>query len=381
MKNVKRLLSVLLVFAMIFSICTDAFAAGKSGIKKTLCVNFGDSIADGIIENAADFPKYDRSKHSYSALFAQYLGTTRVSYARRGMQTTDVLYMLDKDYQADVDKRLVTPDSWHQREYPPYDGTSLKTVRSTTAKADYITLCVGVCDYFSYPNDVCTGALSETADPDEITKKLNEYRDAGIIDTGTLAALAELLETYGERSQIILNFVFSILNGYSDYLENYPKIVRSLRALNSEGTIILVGNYLPSDMASVLVETPQSGVLLRFCNRLLDNINYIAKGSALKYGCVYIDTMGIESKWHPTVDGHRQLYGRIISVLGGSAQYTGSIPVASEIMERFRVDARAAAKPIPFIISKEFRKLFTLMESVTVSSLYPAFLRGAEVFC
>ena len=357
MKTIRKTLALILVLSMILAISASAFAEED----EVLYVNFGDSIAWGRIENEENFPEYDWENDSYSGLFAAKLGTERVSYARRGMQTTDVLYMIDGAYQAAVDNGIINPDSWHQREYPPYDGTSLDEVRSTTAAADYISLCIGICDYISYPGDVKSAAMEEVPDTDELSAQIKEYFGNGTIDKEAFELLSEILNANGEKAKITVKYVLDMLKGYADYVINYPLIVKDLRSLNKTGTIILMGNYLPGGSLSFLIETEDSSKLIALLNRLLDNINLVAKTAAIEYGCVYVDTMGVESDWHPTVKGHQQICDRIVSVLSGDKTYAGGIIVCSAVKDRFLQDIHADVEPAD--VNGLFGKLFASLRA------------------
>ena len=172
----------------------------RGGVEEeVLYLNFGDSIAWGRLENEENFPDYNYEKDSYSGLFASYLGTERVSYARRGMQTTDILYMIDDEFRSEVDSKAITPDTWHWYEYPPYDGTSLDQIKTDIAAADYISLCVGVCDYLSYPGDVHTQALEKLPDEEAAKARLEELLAEGRKDEEIYEAFMALMKISSEK--------------------------------------------------------------------------------------------------------------------------------------------------------------------------------------
>lgn len=317
----KRALSVFLTVLMLVSALSVAAFAQDT---PPLYVNLGDSIAWGRIENEDQYPEYNWDENSYSGLFASYLGTTRTSYARRGMQTTDVLYMIDEEFYEGVNNGSIVADSWWQPEYPPFDGVSLEEVRTNVANADYISLCIGVCDYISYPRDVESKRLEEIGDIDATIAHLKELLDAGKIDTEVFKAFTSLLRMYSGKALVIVNYVLDMLQGYIDYSENYGRIVKDLREANPTATILLIGNYIPGGTISALQEMPEASPIIFFVNRLIDNINLISKKAAEQYNCLYVDTMGVESDWHPTVNGHQQICDRMIAVLNGEKTYAGS---------------------------------------------------------
>lgn len=318
----KRILALVLALVLAFGLMSTAAFADDSGVK---VVNLGDSVACGHIENASDYPEYNMNYHSYSALFAESLGTQRVNYARPGMQSTDVLYMIDDEYRAAVDSGKLKPDTWHGYVYPPFDGTPLEQVKNDIAAADYITLCVGACDFLSYPQEKQNAASEAAGNREEAKALLQTYLTDGKMDLETVKAFENLLEIDVKKALTYVNLAADILQGYAEFSFCYPSIVKDCRAMNADATIILVGLYLPGGTFDFLRETPDSAALLRYFNRLLDNINYVAKLSAIRYGCVYIDTMGVESNWHPTVTGHREIFERIVSVLGGDRTYAGGV--------------------------------------------------------
>lgn len=329
----KKILSLVLVLVLAFSLMSTAAFAEDSGIK---VVNLGDSVACGYIENSGDYPDYDRDQDSYSALFAQSLGTERINYSRKGMQTTDVLYMIDDAFHDAVDSGKIQPDTWHQYDYPPYDGTPLEQVKSDIAAADYMTLCIGACDFLSYPREKQSVASEKAGNREEAKALLREYLADGKLDARTFAAFENLMEIDINKALTYVNLVVDVLLGYAEFSVYYPRIVKDLRAANEDATIILVGLYLPGGTFSFLHETDETGVILHYFNRLLDNINYVAKLTAITYGCVYVDTIGVESDWHPTVTGHREICDRIISVLSGDRTYAGGVGLLSGLSVRYR---------------------------------------------
>ena len=320
-----RMISCALVLILAFSVFPFSVFASES---EPLYVNLGDSIAWGRIENEEQY-EYNYDLDSYSGLFASYLGTTRTSYARRGMQTTDVLYMIDEDFRNGIDGGRITADCWWHDEYPPFDTVPLEQVNADIAKADYISLCIGVCDYISYPGDVKTtreGQLEEQlGNSDEALARLKELLAQDLISEEVYAAFKTLLNIYEGEALILLNYVIEILEGYLDYSQYYGRIVKDLRDANKNGTIFLLGTFLTGDMVPFLQETPDASPIIFYINRLLDNINLIVKNAAAQYDCLYVDTMGVESAWHPTVNGHQQICERMISVLEGQNKYSGGV--------------------------------------------------------
>jgi len=333
MKKTIRFTSLLIfvsLFLGLFSVCVFAKE------EEILYVNFGDSIAWGKIENKENFPEYDAEKDSYSGLFAGYLGTDRTNYARRGMQTTDVLYMIDDQFHDDVDKGVLHPDSWHTGEYPPYDGTSLEVIKENTRKAQYITLCVGVCDYVSYPDEIKQQRQEEIGNADEARERLNELADNGKLDRETFELLFEVLKNDSDKAGITVRYIMDIVYGFIDYTEYYPRIVSTLRTMNQNGKIILIGNYLPGSKLSFLWENEESSKVVRLVNSLVDNMNLVIKEAAAKYDCYYVDTCGVETNWHPTVKGYQQICDRMISVLNGDPTYAGNVKVVSTVAQQIK---------------------------------------------
>lgn len=357
----KRTLSVFLALIMFVStLSVAAFAQNKP----PLYVNLGDSIAWGRIENESQYPDYNWERHSYSGLFASYLGTTRTSYARRGMQTTDVLYMIDEEFCEGVNNGSIVADSWWQPEYPPFDGVPLAEVRSNVADADYISLCIGVCDYISYPQDVEARRLEEIGDIDAATARLQELLKAGKIDGSVFNAFKTLFDMYSQKALVTFSFVLDMLQGYIDYTENYTRIVKDLRTANPTATIFLIGTFLPGGNIPGLQETPEASPIIFFINRLLDNINFIVKNAAAKYNCLYVDTMGVESDWHPTVKGHQQICDRMISVLNGQKIYAGSVNTVAAIGDHASSKVSQYVSPVLKIVKNVVSNAKNIMSSL-----------------
>ena len=362
MKNfAKRTLSVFLAVLMLVSALSVAALAQNT---PPLFVNLGDSIAWGRIENEDQHPEYNWENNSYSGLFASYLGTTRTSYARRGMQTTDILYMIDEEFCEGVNNGSIVADSWWQPEYPPFDGVPLEEVRTNVANADYISLCIGVCDYISYPEDVESRRLEEIGDIDAASARLKELLDAGKIDTEVFNAFNKLLSMRSEKALVIINYVLDMLQGYIDYTENYTRIVKDLREANPTATILLIGNYIPGGTISALQEMPEASPIIFFVNRLIDNINLVAKNAAEQYNCLYVDTMGVESDWHPTVKGHQQICERMIAVLNGEKTYAGSTELVAAVTKHATEKTSKYVAPVLKIVKNVVASSSNLFSSL-----------------
>lgn len=341
----KRIISITLVLAMLFSCMNiDAFADKEAN---SIYVNLGDSIAYGSVENNSDNPNYNHETCSYSGLFASYLGVTKVDYAELGMQTTDILYMLDENFRNDVDFGIITPDSWHKDYYPPFNGTSINTVMENIKNADYISLCVGGGDVVAFPGELMSRALDEIINEDEAETYLDKLFDEGQLDENTFKAFKALIKNSHETALALINLLKNVLEGYEDYSIYYPRIVENLRAANSDATIILVGLFIPTGKLPFLKESPEISHILFHLNRLLDNINIVIKETAKANNCYYVDTMGIDSNWHPTITGHQQIFNRMISVLDGDSTYAGDSSIVTKVAS---------------IVQKKLNKLFQLDE-------------------
>ena len=313
-------LSMALLFAMTFSVSYAESSKGKY-------VSFGDSIAVGCLEDGKDHSVLDEYG-GYASIFAEKMNLDRISYAGRGMQTQDVLYMVSKKFSDKVDAGKITYESWWADEYAYNKGISLETIRKNVAEADYISLCVGSCDFASFPGELKTRALQEFKNnPEnyitELETELKSQYKTGDLSKVDYKALKKVLRTKTKEAAIYTKYASDILQGLRDYAKYYPRIVKNIRRLNPDATIILLGIYIPlSDLADL-----EGNKYTQIANRLLDKVNIVAKKAALCYGCAYVDCMGIEVVWHPTEAGYKQMCDRMISVLNNEKKYSGGISI------------------------------------------------------
>jgi len=365
MKKFRKLTGYILCAVMMLSLIPAGVFAEKSA--KPVYVSLGDSIAWGRVdleEGNPDYP-YDKEKESYRGLLAEYWGAEVYNYARRGMQTTDVLYLVDEAFREKVDKGEITVDSWYPEEYPPHDQdhpeATLEQIKNKITEADYITLCLADCDYFGYPMYVRDSAMSEIADPAAIREELCNLLKEGKLNSETFCLFGRLLRAYGDKGSVICSFILDVLKGYSDYQEYYPRIVKALRAQNETAAIALLGVYLPGETFSFLRENESSGKLVRFVNSLLDTVNIMIQKTAAEYGCYYVDTMGIESSFHPTEKGYRQIADRILSVLSGDHTYAGNLYCVMTQSDKIQnvLDALFLRKPSA-TVGKRVKNLYGL---------------------
>ena len=379
MKTLKKALSLFLALMLVCAAVPPlALASGEA--TAPLYVSFGDSITNGAYEDYDRQPDYNQLRDRYTSLFAAYLGAEHVTFSAPGMQTGDILYCLDDEYKSAVDSGDIELKRYSPNSYPPRNGVSIETVRETVAAADYISVCAGSCDYYILPSQTYHAAIADDPSIRALGKQLMTYLEDGTIDKETYNVLSQLLDAGGNRSIALLNFVFDAIGAFSAYLENYPKIIKALRELNPDATIILLGNYLNGSRFSFITETDDSSQILFVLNRMLDSMNFLVKKTAVKYDCVYVDTMGIESVSHPTKVGYQQICDRMISVLEGDTTYAGNVAVSNTVIDKFVSDVRAyAGDAVIDPSSQEFRQKLLDFKAFS-NSVLSAFLKVFSSF-
>lgn len=327
MRNMKKLIAVLMALAMILS-CTAvaAFAAKKktaepkkydyNGDGKVVYTVLGDSIAAGYsLPGFWEASKWDASwpvvEGSYPDLVGKALGADIIRQdAHIGLRSTDLRYLLCDDYAGDiaVGWRVPTTD-----KYRTVDPNGLAKVRKQYQKhvreADVITLNIGINDL-----TIPSGILDNVQDENQLLLQ------AFWGDTlNTAAQLADNAVYMAQVSTLLIGF-------YRNYISNFNAIVTKIKELNPNAKLLVIGYYNAAQDAFAKGALPVDiGALV---TPFIDLFNSHAAGAAAGNGYTYvkmehIDTLfcdptspGYLNDNHPTYAGHKQMADIIMASIG-----------------------------------------------------------------
>jgi len=255
-KTAKRLLSLVMALALVFSVMSVAASAATSTTTKhyNKYVCLGDSVGSGFGQE--DYNQYGkmvssktsmkRIRNSYPDLVAAWTGADLTNLCMPGYTSAALRYELDDSYEM---------TEWELYEmsnftFGFYDAAFLKknrkTFRNAIKNADLITLDIGLNDTW-YPSIALVYYIAEQGsigpfDPREtLEKELENYGTWGTVVRNAMYFIASWAENPTEWAHFVSMFVEMMSNYMLAYAKNYEAIVKAIYALNPDVTVVSVG--------------------------------------------------------------------------------------------------------------------------------------------
>lgn len=311
----RRQIALILCLAMLFGLCGSTFADGGVAEQKQLHVALGDSVPWGDIDDAGS------TEMTYPRLVADHYGADFIQLARVGLMTSDIMYILDADYERSVRSGEIPIKAWNMEFYDE-SVEAIAAMRQAVIDADVLSLFIGVNDIQTYPGSIYDADKESRLTLDEYLDELRELAGNGKYDFGVISRLVKLMYVAAVEGNSLATYVLNMVKGFFKYLDNYPKLIAKMRELNPDATIVCPGLYLARQEWSVLyLAEERFPELQELLWKLTDMLNTNIKDTALKYNCLYVRSFGIENKRHPTMTGHAQLAERIIAAIDGNVQF------------------------------------------------------------
>ena len=366
MKTMKKALCLALAVLTLVSVMgISAFAdSSVKQYRSYLCL--GDSIASGY-----GLPSYEASVDpyngkylneevihdgSYAQIVGNAVGARSVeSRAHSGWRAYDYLDMmgyknlLGKDpYESEYGEDFfICGMGWlGNRNHPSLVGSGDR-VKSSIRKADLITLNLGCNDIFSYAQAVTMYTVSNRLGWNSIYSIPRDY--AGIVNTFT-----SMLKTAskGDVKELLSTYINAIMVGASMYEEYMIKLVKVIKDLNPNATLVLVGLANPVCVNMPIDFEKQLGVeLYSHFDYYCTKENAFLQNLAAENGCIYADVSGTDiygvkyldatgiltgnmlgvelsgiKMVHPTPDGHAYMAKKILQSLPGYDGELSSLP-------------------------------------------------------
>ena len=352
-RNIKMLLSFIMVIAMVVTMSVGAFAATADNVQQYETYTFiGDSIAAGhSLDDYYSYGAYGDGhliKDSYAQIVNDAVGATDVRCdAMQGMNTVALRYLLDDTYEMDAITSMLVPMLTSYR----YTADSYAGMRDqfTTdiADSDLITIGIGsndlmyatMIDLFklvgrdlgigNYPTErECLTKLIEMA---------NEYGTVGEV----FAQLLTYVQQADKMAQFLKIVVEDITNAQNTYTENIGVIMDKIHALNPDATVVFVGLYNPvrdmgisedidlsvGHVADTLIINWNTITKCTLAAKNYSNFKFASVWDTEVYECFNIsDALSFSSDFfsaishcvHPTVNGHAYIANQILKVLPGT---------------------------------------------------------------
>lgn len=312
-KIIKKSVSVLLVLAMLASVCfTFAGAASDKTYRHyDKLVLLGDSVAAGYDEQEWVNTEFVRVDHSYSAIVADTLGAELVPLACQGFRTIEMRYMFEDDF---------VPDEYLFHDTYDVEATeALKPeFRRQVADADLITLGLGGNDVGTYLSWVVVDAMAQEGALAPFIKAAREMlENLGFEDDG-LSSLLELADTMDALPAIMEALPDAISFGISNYIKNWNIVIEDIYALNPDVTLVVCGLFDTgyANEEDFDDDSTQAVISHQLAQTIVDAINAPMKLNADKYGYIYVEmTKIICYGSHPTHEGYRRMAQLILEAL------------------------------------------------------------------
>lgn len=331
MNAMKKILSAVVVLAMVLALFPAVVMAQETEIPYKTYVSLGDSIPAG----RGEFPQqtmrgFTRIEGVYNTLIADALGADFTPLGYCGFRTNEIRWMIDDDYEGDDDLFMGS----QVRLEEPLRSQMRPVFKEALKNADIITLNIGSNDLMTYPlrravaglNLAGLGGGSEMednvitrsmlGDPSAANDMVNEASAAGMVGT------------------VITNLIDGVYDAYSMFLENYQYIVDYIYDVNPDATIVAVSLF--NNVGNVKL-TDQSVIEL---GRVFDGVfrainTYMQFGVSHKGKYIYADVMGTETpqfepilggdlnkfistaivRVHPSLEGHAYMARKILQVI------------------------------------------------------------------
>ena len=357
MKHTRRILSFVLVLAMVFALCAPALAAGSyEPYRYYMCV--GDSIAAGCgltkdgsetdFSLAADdytvvynenyiYYGYDFTAvpTAYHSMVAKALDAKLLQCARSGMRAVELRYFLEGVYNEYDETR------WWDNSVFDVDGNgfTLDDLDSINEQVNYpkmvkktnvLSINVGSNDVFSFSLLGSLGILTAEDPESETLKNIKAYLNNGGNMGVAFGKLIEYCQTMGKMTEFVTTLTETFSKTYKQFTENYSAILKKVYELNPDITVVAVGVFNP--FAYFTLKSDSKYDLGALMAPMVRQINNYLKLQTYKYdNLYYADVVGTETydmsyddpniwqlfaiKVHPTLAGHRYMAEQILSVL------------------------------------------------------------------
>ena len=349
-RNVKMLLSFIMVIAMISAMSVGAFAATADNVQHYDTYTFlGDSIPaghsmPGYSDGEDGYGDGQRIEGAYPDLVADAVGATTLHCdAMQGTNTSALRYLLDDDYEMTALTQTFM-SSMTSGRYTVEKYTAMReSIRNDIAESDLVTINIGNNDVLyavlvdtmkakGYSRPFFGKQITEREIFDEVEALIEE--NGGCLEAALISAL-EAIEKLDNAAQIIDMLASDQLMVYQEFAENYNVILQKIRELAPDATVVCVNMFNPlRDMTiSGDIEISVGHILdgaIGLYNAAIDtaavaNSCKVAnvwdtevRGTMTLEGFIVRDNAFMEALTtyvHPTAEGHAYMAKQILKVL------------------------------------------------------------------
>lgn len=364
-KTMKKALCLALALLMFVSVMGVGAFADKSVKQYKTYVCLGDSVASGY-----GLPSYEATVDPYKGSFlneevvwdgsycqivGDAVGARCVeSRAHSGWRACDYLKMMgytdlvcNDPYVSEYGENFfIQAIGWLGSDNPNIKGSG-ERAKASIKKADLITLNLGCNDLFSYAQAVTMYTVSNRLGWGSIYQIPKTADGIAHTFTSLLKTLSE-----GDVKELVSTYIGALMAGARMYEDQMPKLVKVIKDLNPDVTLVLVGMANPVCVNLPFDIEKELGIELYshfdyYCERengFLQNlaaetgsiyadvdgtdiygIKYLDIGGALTGDMLGVEVSGVKMV-HPTPDGHAYMAAKILQALPGYDGELSSLP-------------------------------------------------------
>lgn len=336
MKNTKRILSLVLVIAIAFTLCAPVFAdAEYEQYEVYACL--GDSVAAGYGTTGYCVPPLcAQQPNAYHTLLANALGAELRQFGWGGFRSHEIRHMIDPEYEiSDWHYADNCAGFVHEEDLAAKQADYIKGVTD----ADIITVNIGSNDLFGDAMLDVFEVLYAEPDTNERLDEIKQHLQQSSNLGAAFVELMELAQSIGKLGEVTNVAVKAFYNAYETFKVNFNGIVKSIYDRNPDVTLVVIGMFNPLKTLSI-----NEGDLIKI-GKAADPL-MLLMNNFMKNGCdysdkyIFVDVKDVELHdiafnqedfWteylaavHPTDSGHVFITNQILSALPerGSLPFT-----------------------------------------------------------
>ena len=358
MKNIKRILSLLLTLIMLAALCLPALADGSKEYypyKYYMCV--GDSIAAGCaltkdgsetyFDNETDdyttvynpdyiYYGYDYSvvPKAYHSLVANELDSKLLQCARSGLRAVEFRYFLEGVYN-DYDESCLWGNTYFDVDGNGFSIDDLDAINAAVnypemiKKTDLLSVNIGSNDVFSFTLGVVFEEMAANSDNEQLNA-IKDFLDKGGSIGAAFGKLVEFCQATGTMSKLMAVVTATFYKAYDQFVVNFDAVMEKIYEINPDITVVGVGVFNPFKHFRLSADNQLD--ISAAAAPLVMAINSHIKSFESKYdNFYYADVVGTETydmnyddryfweyfglKVHPTIAGHEYMAQQILDAL------------------------------------------------------------------
>lgn len=299
MKSIKRALSLILAFTLVFALCVPAFADADNGMPQYKYYTvLGDSNASGYgldayFENAGSRESVldcCRIDGAYPDIFADAIKAETVDVrAHSGWRTNEFLMMLNPSLNIEISNTYKLALGFIGESV--LDGETDR-INTAVRNANIISLNFGSNDIYTYGFNLTTAMHDDLGDGLKVPENAAE----------TFQMLCLLAQKAGQLDDVIRDFKKNLDNTCQLYKDHMKMVIDEIRKVNDSAKIMVLGVFCPVSFDIRVNHKVVFDIKTSTDKRMKDVNNYLKSLCAKNEGCTFVDISKTECYGLPALD-------------------------------------------------------------------------------